>query len=69
MLHKNTGRHDTLEIQVTDTGIGIHVEDQKKLFKLYGLLESSREVNAKGVGLGLFICKKIVNKFKGDITV
>ena len=41
----------------------------KKLFKLYGFLETSKEVNAEGVGLGLYISKKIVTKFGGNITV
>ena len=54
---------------MTDTGIGIGHEDQKKLFKLYGFLEASEKVNAKGIGLGLFISKKIVNKFGGGIRV
>jgi len=40
---------------VIDTGIGIKEEDQDKLFKLFGFLDSSKELNTKGVGLGLHI--------------
>ena len=50
-----------LEIQVEDTGIGIKEEDQKKLFKLFGFLDSTKELNTTGVGLGLHISKQIVN--------
>lgn len=50
-----------------DNGIGIKEEDKNKLFKLFGFLESTQEVNAKGIGLGLYICKKIVEKFGGLI--
>mmetsp|Transcript_30610 Transcript_30610/g.46974 ORF Transcript_30610/g.46974 Transcript_30610/m.46974 type:complete len:81 (+) Transcript_30610:2085-2327(+) len=44
-----------LEVSVVDTGIGIAYEDQDKLFKLFGFLNSSRQLNTKGIGLGLVI--------------
>lgn len=44
-----------LEITVTDSGIGISKEDQTKLFKLFGFLDSSKGINSKGIGLGLHI--------------
>lgn len=56
-----------LEVQVKDTGVGIKPEDQKKLFKLFGFLESGEQVNSKGIGLGLHISKKISKMFNGDI--
>lgn len=56
-----------LLITVQDTGIGIEKEDQKKLFKMFGFLDSSKELNAKGIGLGLHISKMIVKQFGGDI--
>ena len=58
-----------LEIQVIDTGIGIIKDDQDKLFKLFGFLDSSKELNAKGIGLGLHISKMICQEFDGDIIV
>ena len=54
---------------MSDTGVGIKEEDQKKLFKLYGFLPCTQDINAKGVGLGLFICKKIANKLGGEMSV
>lgn len=56
-------------ISVLDDGEGISLPDQNKLFKLFGVLEASREQNKKGCGLGLTICKKIMTKMKGDIKV
>lgn len=56
-----------LEVQVEDSGIGIKPEDQTKLFKMFGFLNKDEEVNTKGIGLGLNICKKITNMFDGDI--
>ena len=54
-------QHGMIEILVADTGIGIKDEDQNKLFKLFGFIDSSKELNTKGIGLGLHISKQIVN--------
>ena len=56
-----------LEIQVEDTGIGIKDEDKPKLFKLFGFLDSTQQINTKGIGLGLHISKRITRIFNGDI--
>jgi CheY-like chemotaxis protein len=50
------------KIQVQDTGLGIKKEDQSKLFRLFGKLESeeSNEINPGGVGLGLAISQSLV---------
>lgn len=49
-----------IQISVTDSGTGIQDRDKDKLFQLFGFLESTKELNSKGVGLGLHISKKIV---------
>ena len=54
---------------MSDNGVGIKEEDQTKLFKLYGFLPCTQDINAKGVGLGLYICKKIAKKLGGDMSV
>jgi signal transduction histidine kinase len=46
-----------IEISVADTGVGIKKEDQEKLFKLFGFLDRTKELNTGGVGLGLHISK------------
>lgn len=43
--------------------------DQKKLFQLFGKLRSTSSINTSGIGLGLSICKKIVETFEGEIVV
>lgn len=42
---------------ISDTGLGIKTEDQDKLFKAFGKInsEESLKLNAQGVGLGLLI--------------
>jgi signal transduction histidine kinase len=58
-----------IEVSVQDNGIGIMQKDQNKLFKLFGFIETTKDLNPKGIGLGLNISKKIINKFGGDIIV
>ena len=53
-----------LLISVRDTGIGISEEDQKKLFRWFGKLEKTG-LNSHGIGLGLMICKSIVEAAGG----
>lgn len=54
-----------LQISVIDTGVGISKEDQEKLFKLFGFVESTQGMNTHGIGLGLVISQNIVNVFGG----
>ena len=44
-----------LRIVVKDTGAGISDENQKKLFKLFGFINDTRDQNVNGIGLGLMI--------------
>jgi two-component system, sensor histidine kinase ChiS len=54
---------------IEDTGIGIEAEDLQKLFKFFGTLSKSRDINRGGMGLGLTISKMILQQLNGDITV
>jgi CheY-like chemotaxis protein/nitrogen-specific signal transduction histidine kinase len=55
-----------VEFFVSDTGSGIAPEDQEKIFETY----MSRDAeDQKGYGLGLSLCKIIVEKMKGTISV
>ena len=49
-----------IEVIVQDSGVGIKEEDQNKLFRLFGFLDETKELNTGGIGLGLHICKMIV---------
>ncbi len=56
-------------ISVTDTGIGISAEDQKKLFHPFTQIDASASRQYCGTGLGLALVKKIVNLHHGEIWV
>jgi len=61
-------KYGMIEVIVKDTGVGIKEENLQKLFKIFGFLDSTKELNTNGIGLGLHICKMIVEQFGGLIT-
>lgn len=56
-------------IDVIDTGIGIKKVDQLQLFKMFGKLKYTNKQNQQGIGLGLNICKRIVNQYNSEMSV
>ena len=56
-----------LRVSVVDNGEGIKIEDQDKLFKLFGSFKDERQIKTSGIGLGLVMSKMIVTKFNGYI--
>ena len=59
----------TIQVDVTDNGIGISSEQQAKLFTSFEQAESSTTRKYGGTGLGLAICKRIINFMGGTINV
>ena len=58
-----------MSIFVSDTGIGIREEDQKKLFSDYSKVDAYANRKVEGAGLGLSITKNIVKLMDGQISV
>jgi len=56
-----------IEFQVKDSGIGISKEDIKKLTQPF--FQANQTVSTKGFGLGLTICKKIIEAHKGRLFI
>jgi len=69
ILEHETYSHTTLRISVSDTGIGIGLENQKSLFQAFNQMRTDTTRKFGGTGLGLVICKKLVEQMGGDIHV
>jgi two-component system phosphate regulon sensor histidine kinase PhoR len=60
---------DHTSLRVRDTGIGMSENDVRSLFAKFFRAESARRAAIPGVGLGLVICKAIVEGHGGSIVV
>ncbi|MFH7034452.1 ATP-binding protein [Flavobacterium aquidurense] len=64
-----SGKKVNLKVEIQDNGMGIAENDLKNIFELYYQGTVSGKVNDLGVGLGLNLCKEIVELFGGEISV
>lgn len=66
---KGYKRGDYLIIDIIDTGYGIKKEDINAIFQQFYRTSDSPIMNDKGAGLGLYLVKKFIKYYNGDIKV
>ncbi|MDR0303559.1 MAG: GHKL domain-containing protein [Chitinispirillales bacterium] len=62
-------KEDKVVLSVTDTGIGIPLSMQRRVFERFFRVDSSRTGRQSGTGLGLSIVKHAVDIHKGEINL
>ena len=64
-----TGDDKEATVSITDTGIGIASEDAAHLFQKFYRIDSSATRTIGGTGLGLYLCRTVIELFGGKIWV
>ncbi|MCP5469158.1 MAG: hypothetical protein H7A36_01465 [Chlamydiales bacterium] len=67
--HETDSSRAVLHFEVIDSGVGIAGDDQAKLFQKFTQVEVSDARKFGGVGLGLSICKGLIEKMQGRIGI
>ncbi len=65
-VYETDGNQEWVVIRVTDNGIGLEEEFNEKIFESFVRLNTKSEY--EGTGLGLSLCRKIVDRHKGSIS-
>jgi len=60
---------ENILIKIADTGIGISEDEVKKVFNKFYQAYTGDDRKNEGTGLGLFICREIIQKHNGNIWV
>ncbi|HVE81159.1 MAG TPA: ATP-binding protein [Candidatus Dormibacteraeota bacterium] len=63
------GNSDAVTVSVADTGIGIAPEDIPHLFQKYYRIDNSATRTIGGTGLGLYLCRTIIEMLGGHIGI
>ena len=60
---------EMLQVSVTDTGAGIEEHELSKIFEKFTKVQRTESVNEEGLGIGLSICKHIIEQSGGELQV
>lgn len=67
LTHKEVAKAPDILFSVSDSGIGIPLEQQGKIFSKLFRADNVRESNTEGTGLGLYIVKSILDQSGGKV--
>jgi len=60
---------DFITISVKDNGVGMSEEEIESIFRIENISSKNGTDNEKGTGLGLTLCKEIIQAHKGNISI
>lgn len=60
---------DTVQVSVKDEGLGIIQSDINRLFERFYRVTNVTTQSISGFGIGLYLCKEIINKHEGNVWV
>jgi len=69
ICHKDAGGSVTLELAVSDSGVGISKEKQALIFLPFTQVDSTDSRSTAGIGLGLAIVSDLVKQLGGTVSV
>jgi two-component system phosphate regulon sensor histidine kinase PhoR len=58
-----------IEIEISDNGQGMEKKELKNIFEKFYRIQSNNIHNSKGLGLGLYLVKKIIDQYTGKIEI
>lgn len=62
-------KEQMVQFEIADTGIGIPTEKLKRIFEPFSQVDNSSSRNYGGTGVGLALCKKLVQLLGGHLSV
>ncbi len=65
----NLATNNEIQLEITDTGIGIINEDLNRIFNEFYRSKNAKAVELRGTGLGLSIVKNLIKQYGGSIDV
>jgi two-component system phosphate regulon sensor histidine kinase PhoR len=69
ILISTTNNKETINISITDNGLGIHKNDIQSVFDNFYRVSTGDRHDVKGFGLGLSYVKMVIEQMKGEVTL
>jgi anti-sigma regulatory factor (Ser/Thr protein kinase) len=63
------GTNKEVSVAISDSGVGIAPEDIKHLFQKFYRIDNSATRTIGGTGLGLYLCRKVIESYNGRIWI